>query len=44
MTLTNASDLKARRIVGGVERYSIIHVDDHQLICNEDGQTITLTR
>jgi len=44
MTYTNAPVVKGRSLVGGIERYSIIHADDHQLICNEDGQTVTLTR
>jgi hypothetical protein len=44
MTLTNAPVVKGRSLVGGIERYSIVYADDHQLICNQDGQTISLTR
>jgi hypothetical protein len=30
--------------VGGVDRRKIIHVDDHQFICQLGGRTITLSR
>jgi hypothetical protein len=44
MTLTNAPAIKGRSLVGGVERYNIIHVDDHEFLYEESGQTHTLSR
>jgi hypothetical protein len=44
MTITNAPVIKGRSLVGGVERYNIVHVDDHQFLYEESGQTHTLSR
>jgi hypothetical protein len=42
MTLTNASVPQARKLIGGVERYKIVHMDDHKFMYDENGQIHTL--
>jgi hypothetical protein len=44
LTLTNAPAAPGGSRVGTVELYTIEFVDDHQLVCQQCGQTITLTR
>jgi hypothetical protein len=49
MTFTNASvpqarNLQTRNLIGRVERYKIVHVDDHKFMYEENGQIHTLNR
>ena len=46
MTVTDAQGTGRHQPgpVGGVDRSKIIHVDDHQLICESGGSTNMLTR
>ena len=49
MTLTNASvpqsrNLQTRNLIGRVERYKIVHVDEHQFTYMAGGRTNILTR
>ncbi len=44
MTMTNGPAFNGNALAGTIDRYRIIHVDNHQFVCEEEGQTITLTR
>jgi hypothetical protein len=44
MTLTNAPVINVRSLIGGVEQYNIIAVNDHEFLYEESGQTNTLSR
>jgi hypothetical protein len=44
MTTTNSGPFSGNSLNSGMDRYRILHVDDHKFVCEEEGQTVTLSR
>ena len=44
MTITSASDARSGPLIGGVESWNIVRVDDHHLVYEQSRQTNTLSR
>ena len=44
MTITSASDARSGPLIGGVESWNLLRVDDHHLVYEQSRQTYTLSR